>query len=110
MRKILKRAEPQSLAQWRAANGNDLNFGYGMIGAPLRLEIRRALVLEQGGICAYTGQFIDENACHIEHPKPQRHCARGEDVAYQNMVACVPAPNKPGLPYGAVPLWFWMLN
>ncbi len=101
MRHIQKRNEPQSLTQWRAAQQNDPNFGYDLIEADLRREIRQALVTEQGGLCAYTGRRIDETSCHIEHPKPQAHCVNGEDVSYSNMLACVPAPNAPGLPYGA---------
>jgi len=101
MRHIQKRNEPQSLTQWRAAFQNDPNFGYLLIEANLRREIRQALVVEQGGLCAYTGRRIDEASCHIEHPKPQTHCMNGEDASFANMLACVPAPNVPALPYGA---------
>ena len=101
MRYIQKRTEPQNLTQWRGTYQNDQNFGYGLIDSNLRLEIRLALVLEQRGLCAYTGRRIDANGCHIEHPKAQTHCQRGEDVSYSNMLACVPAPNAPSLPYGA---------
>lgn len=101
MRHIQKRHEPQGLTRWRAAHQHDPNFGYGLINSELRSTIREALVVEQGGLCAYTGRRIDETSCHIEHPKPQTHCMHGEDVAFANMVACVPAPNAPGLPYGA---------
>ncbi len=101
MRQIQKRNEPQRLTQWRAAHQNDPNFGYGLIDANLRSEIRQALVAEQRGLCAYTGRAINETSCHIEHPKPQLHCLNGEDVSYRNMLGCVPAPNAPALPYGA---------
>lgn len=101
MRQIQKRIEPQSLTQWRAANQVDPNFGYDLIDTDLRAEVRKTLVLEQGALCAYTGRRIGDDSCHIEHLKPQDQCARGEDVAYSNLVACVPAPNVPGLPYGA---------
>ena len=101
MRLIQKRNEPQSLRQWRATHQNDPNYGYALIDARLRAEIRQALAAEQGGLCAYTGCRIDKASCHIEHPKPQVHCARGDDVSFGNMLACVPAPNTPRLPYGA---------
>ena len=101
MRQIQKRNEPQSLTQWRAVYQNDPNFAYDLIDANLREVIRKALVVEQGGLCAYTGRRVDKDSCHIEHLKPQAHCANGEDVSFGNMVACVPAPNAPGLPYGA---------
>lgn len=101
MRQIQKGTEPHSLSTWRMACQNDPNFGYGLIDTNLRHELRQVLVAEQGGLCAYTGHRIDEDSCHIEHPKPQVHCQKGEDVSYTNMLACVPAPNAPGLPYGA---------
>lgn len=85
MRHIQKKNEPQSLTQWRAAYQNDPNFGYLLIEASLRGEIRQALVAEQGGLCAYTGRRINETSCHIEHPKPQAHCLHGEDVSFANM-------------------------
>ena len=91
MRHIQKRNEPQSLTQWRATFQNDPNFGYLLIEANLRREIRQTLVAEQGGLCAYTGRRIDEASCHIEHPKPQDHCRNGEDASFANMLACVPA-------------------
>jgi uncharacterized protein (TIGR02646 family) len=101
MRQIQKRNEPQRLTRWRAANQTDRNFGYALMDTGLRAEVRQALVAEQGELCAYSGRKIGNATCHIEHLKPQEHCARGEDVAYGNMVACVPAPNAPGLRYGA---------
>lgn len=101
MRQIRKSLEPNCLTQWRAANQADRNFGYDLMGAGLRAEVRQALVSEQGELCAYTGRKISDATCHIEHLRPQVHCARGEDVAYGNMVACVPAPNAPKLQYGA---------
>lgn len=101
MRQIRKRIEPRNLSNWRAAHAGDVNFGYALIDSGLRLEIKLGLLTEQGGICAYTGRSITESTCHIEHLKPQCHCAPGEDVAYQNIVACIPAPGSPQLPYGA---------
>jgi uncharacterized protein (TIGR02646 family) len=101
MRQIRKRTEPRSLSEWRAVHATDPNFGYGLIGSDLRLEILRSLIHEQGRLCAYTGRALDERTCHIEHPIPQVHCQSGEDVSYRNMLACVPAPNHPHLPYGA---------
>jgi uncharacterized protein (TIGR02646 family) len=98
---IQKRTEPQNLTQWRATYQNNKNFGYDLIDSNLRQVVRLALILEQRGLCAYTGRRIDATNCHIEHPKPQTHCLNGEDVFYSNMLACVPAPNAPGLPYGA---------
>jgi hypothetical protein len=61
MRHIQKRNEPQSLTQWRAAFQNDPNFGYLLIEANLRREIRQALVSKVGR--AYTGRRMDRASC-----------------------------------------------
>ena len=101
MRHITKGAEPPELTQWKAQNRALPNYCYASLSAAHRLAIRAALVKEQGGLCAYTGRRIDEDSCHIEHLRPQAHCGLGEDIDYRNVVAGVPAPNTPQLPYGA---------
>lgn len=101
MRTITKRAEPPKFTAWKAANRALPTYCYGSLDADLREAIRGSLVAEQRGLCAYTGRRIDIRSCHIEHLQPQAHCVRGEDVDYRNLVAGVPAPNMPQLPYGA---------
>jgi uncharacterized protein (TIGR02646 family) len=101
MRQINKSAEPAELTQWKAQNRALPNYCYSSLQADHRLAIRTALVNEQRGLCAYTGRRIDVAGCHIEHLRPQAHCGQGEDVDYRNLVAGVPAPNTPRLPYGA---------
>lgn len=101
MRQINKQAPPPALTQWIAANQNGPNCGYGSVSGALRQIIRASLVAEQGCLCAYSGRRIDVNSCHIEHLKPQAHCQGIEDVTYRNLVAAVPTPNAPKLPYGA---------
>lgn len=103
MRWIEKRPEPKELAEWRSRYQNDLNFGYAL----MRLDhdvanaVTQSLIAEQGWICAYTGQRIERDSCHIEHINAQTHCARGEDVSYSNLAACYPAPNTGEALYGA---------
>ena len=101
MRQITKGAEPAEITAWKAANRALPNYCYGSLTADHRQAIRAALIQEQRGLCAYTGRRIDNGSCHIEHLRPQAHCRHGEDVEYNNLVACVPAPNTPKLPYGA---------
>lgn len=101
MRQISKGAEPAELTVWKAQNRALPNYCYASLTAAHRLSIRTALVEEQKGLCAYTGRRIDVTSCHIEHLRPQSHCGNGEDVDYRNLVAGVPAPNTPQLPYGA---------
>jgi uncharacterized protein (TIGR02646 family) len=94
--------------EWRAGSQNDINYGYDLIPSELRGTIKEALIAEQQGLCAYTGIRIDASRSHIEHLLPQTHCQRGkEDVAYQNMVACYPAPNSGHVPFGALQKANW---
>ncbi len=101
MRQINKGAEPGVMTEWKAANRALPNYCYASLSAAHRDKIRTALVAEQRGLCAYTGRRIENGTCHIEHLRPQCHCGPGEDVDYRNLVAGVPAPNTPRLPYGA---------
>jgi uncharacterized protein (TIGR02646 family) len=101
MRQIKKQPPPVALTEWIAANQNGPNCGYGSVSGELRKIIRASLVAEQGCLCAYSGRRIDLDSCHIEHLKPQAHCQGIEDVTYRNLVAAVPTPNAPKLPYGA---------
>jgi len=101
MRQINKGAEPAVMTAWKATNRALPNYSYASLSAAHRDEIRTALVAEQRGLCAYTGRRIENSTCHIEHLRPQCHCRPGEDVDYRNLVAGVPAPNTPRLPYGA---------
>lgn len=105
MRQIKKQAPPTELTEWIAANKGsedaESNCNYKALTSEMRKVIRDSLVTEQKGLCAYTGRKIESDNCHIEHLKPQAHCKSIEDVTYRNLVAAVPQPNTPRLPYGA---------
>ncbi len=116
MRQIQKGNECAALSTWRQDNAAaPQNLVYGEGGFP-GTEVLKALLAEQGHLCAYTLKLIDETSAHIEHLKPQRKCReeddqreaanqvpRREDVHWSNMVACFPAPNPVAPPgYGAV--------
>lgn len=107
MRRIRKTPEPRTLGEWRARSQSDLNFGYSLLPAEVRDVVVESLVSEQGWLCAYTGCRIDQSRCHVEHVKAQAHCQHGEDVAYDNLVACHPAPNTGEAAYGAHPKRDW---
>lgn len=114
MRTIQRGSQPQALIQWKADNRTSpQNLTYSGGSFPHK-EVLQALVKQQGGLCAYTMLRISTATAHIEHLKPQTLCRREdaalleqslpplrEDVEWQNLVACTPAPNTPKLPYGA---------
>lgn len=102
MRTITKGAQPQELLRWRANNAavpQNLVYGAGAFPAE---AVRQSLLAEQWHLCAYTMRRLltaaecqaknldTRSSCHIEHLLPQCRQVPGEDVDYQNMVACYP--------------------
>lgn len=102
MRTIHKNGnEPNELEQRRLS---EAPFGWAELNddPDLKEEIKRALVEEQGGLCAYTGIEIDLDSCHIEHLRPRTCWDDDSDVEYTNMVACFPRnPGDRGENFGA---------
>lgn len=115
MRAIKKRGQPAALIQWKAANAaSPQNLFYGGGDFPGE-AVRRSLLSEQHHLCAYTLRRLktataceedgqDTTAsCHIDHLLPQCRKVTGEDIDYQNMVACYPpSQSKVACEYGAV--------
>jgi hypothetical protein len=114
MRSITKGEQPEALIRWRADNAaKPQNLVYGQGGFPGE-AVRRSLLAEQFHLCAYTmrqlktaaqceAQGWDTRAsCHIEHLWPQGRKVAGEDIDYQNMVACYPpSQSKVACEFGA---------
>lgn len=102
MRFIQKGGVPQELIKWRAKNSSTpQNLMYSGGGFPGE-AVRKALLAEQFHLCAYTLRRLNSAAecqalgrdtrtsCHVEHLLPQCRDIPGEDIDYQNMVACFP--------------------
>ncbi len=102
MKKIVKQSQPTELQHWRATNASvPENLRYGCGGFP-NSAVLNALLAEQGLLCAYTLMKISSDKAHIEHLKPQSLCKNGEDVAWDNMIACFPQPGAQHPGFGAV--------
>jgi len=112
VRTIKKRPHPVKLTQWRAPRmvavrpeGMECTYEEMRRDGQVIEAVEDSLLVEQGGICAYTGHRIRITPAdpasarvrdvdlHIEHLVPQHHCAYGQDTDYENMVACWPRPN-----------------
>lgn len=119
MRYIEKPAEaPKSIRDWLEVQlPIGLNLDY--LNFNDKPALRRELIAEQFGLCAYTGTPIDERLvgysddnyvfqAHIEHVKPRKVCedelvARGgvygrelcEDIDYRNLVSALEVKRKP---------------
>lgn len=115
MRQIVKGLEPDELRRWKEQNANvPQNLKYGSLHGPVKRAIRQQMLGEQGFLCAYTMQQIqDVDDCHLEHIVPQNQPPTSDerDLDYSNMLACFPGnqpdPDKPTRdwnpqkPYGA---------
>ncbi|MCB1189661.1 MAG: hypothetical protein H7A23_17520 [Leptospiraceae bacterium] len=103
MKYIKKSKTPNILIEWIQKNKQDINFGYDLLRQDKNAMdiVSKNLLQEQFFLCAYTGLSIDNSTFHIEHLKPQKHCNKGEDVDYKNLLACYPEPNRSKVPYGA---------
>lgn len=99
---ISKGGQPGGLIKWKADNvATPQNLVYSGGGFPGE-NVRKSLLNEQFHLCAYTLKRLktvsecevigqDTRAsCHIEHLLPQSRKIFGEDIDYQNMVACFP--------------------
>ena len=114
MRFIAKQHEPRELLQWKTENAYTPHLlRYGGGGFPME-QVRQALLAEQSHLCAYTMKPLrtpaecvergndTRDACHIEHVRPQSRRVDGEDIDYQNMVACFPPSlNEQACEFGA---------
>ena len=115
MRYIQKGAEPKALGLFTAAlrRGNNLDCDlYGTYMDRLtRDAIIKACLIEQQGLCAYTGMTAATGNSHVEHLVPRSSSYPSdlpdgfiprpfETIEWTNLVACIPM-NPSGWPYGA---------
>ena len=81
---IEKSTEPLSLFLYRKHS----NACYADLPADVKNDIRSSLLKEQGYICAYCMNRIDDNhGTKIEHFKPQTHFKQ-DALNYSNMLLC----------------------
>ncbi|MBL0047035.1 MAG: hypothetical protein IPP32_02925 [Bacteroidetes bacterium] len=116
MKRIIKGHEPASFIQFKQVNEKaGIQIRYDThLGSEQKKPIKKALLKEQGYICAYTLKRISLDTCHIEHIKPEELCRQHReagvetvsDLDYNNMVACFPNKALKGIPkekyFGAI--------
>lgn len=93
MLQIHKQAEPDEVIVWKALENEDWQPSYANLAGAPRKALRKALVLEQGGVCCYCNRAIagplntiEEGEFHIEHFRPQ-HAFTHLELDYQNLHA-----------------------
>jgi len=115
MKFIKKAGEPHEYNAWRkrVKGTQDEHYQIGLKN-PLKARLHKALIEEQGFICAYTMKRIDAKNSHIEHIKPESLCRAdcvGSDLDYWNMLACFPREGMSGkFMYGAQARHDWWDN
>lgn len=107
MKHIVKGSEPAQLRQWingqPVENGRRINCSYRDMPGTVKAVVKQRLILEQGGLCCYTGISVTETQSHIEHFLPQTLCTDTDykDVEYTNLLAAYPGEDRPTCPFGA---------
>lgn len=69
---------PNTTMNWKSLDGRE------------RGAVLRSMLKEQGGLCAYCTDRIDEDSAHVEHIVPQSAGAGSDDrnsVDYKNLLA-----------------------
>lgn len=101
---IEKGAEPRELAEGirRMRSTPDASVRWGNLDRGERGATLRALLRDQGNLCAYCMRRITEESAHVEHIVPQSMVASGDDpasVSYKNLLAVCDGfeGNKAGL-------------
>jgi uncharacterized protein (TIGR02646 family) len=89
MRFIQKRQEPSEFTTWKQKANADWQPNWGNFQKPEKIIVHNALLEEQGYICCYCGQLIDQINRHIEHFQPRTHYPE-LSLSYSNFLASCP--------------------
>ena len=93
MKHIQKTGSLQSYSEWCAQVAGTGKSDWREVPSGQKEQVLKALVAEQGGLCAYTMRRIADSSSHVEHIKPQSRCREdlpGSDLDYGNLLACFP--------------------
>lgn len=71
MKYIKKNPEPAAFAQWKQQSNADWKPNWDNFQKPEKPIVHDALLSEQGYICCYCGQRINQITSHIEHFQPR---------------------------------------
>jgi len=86
MKFIEKGSEVPEFTRWKAQANENWQPDWDNLAGEPKLNIHRALLMEQGYICCYCNQRIDETNSHIEHLMP-RKLYKNRELEYNNILA-----------------------
>lgn len=93
MKYIRKTGSPRGYSAWCIVVASTHQADWRQVPSVEKGQVLARMIVEQGGLCAYTMRRIDEQSAHVEHVKPQSLCRKdlpGSDLDYGNLVACFP--------------------
>jgi len=85
MKHIVKQSEPQSFTNWKLLSNADWQPSYAILRNPIKDDVKKALMREQGYICCYCERRLKDHDSHIEHFHPQ-HDHDEEALDFANML------------------------
>lgn len=99
MRYITKKPEPVKFSIWRKKRTPAEQQAWGSLksedGALVKSEVKAALLVEQGYVCCYCEQRIEETSSHIEHLASRDDFPK-RVFDYSNLLACCQKPVQCG--------------
>lgn len=97
MKYIKKHREPRRFAAWKADQRRSRRLSWNRFRPPLKAEVHRSLLREQGYICCYCESRVQVNDSHIEHFRP-RSGYPDRALDYENLHCSCLQELKPGQP------------
>jgi uncharacterized protein (TIGR02646 family) len=89
MKFIQKNPEPDAFIQWKQQANEDWQPSWENLQKPEKTIVHVALIIEQGHICCYCGQRINQAISHIEHFQPRTYYPE-LSLSYNNFLASCP--------------------
>jgi uncharacterized protein (TIGR02646 family) len=97
MKYIVKKDEPKEFADWKALANEDWQPSFSDLSGDTKKAVKRALMAEQGAICCYCEQRLNEDDSHIEHFRPQSDAAV-DSLEFSNLLCSCQNQLKKGEP------------
>ena len=97
MKYISKHQEPRRFSVWKANQRRSRRLSWNRFRPPLKAEVHRSLLREQGYICCYCESRVQVNDSHIEHFRPRSRYP-GLALDYENLHCSCLLDLKPGQP------------
>jgi hypothetical protein len=71
MKHVVKQPEPIEFSEWKAQANENWQPTYAELRSDVKQAVKKSLMQEQGYLCCYCEQRLDETRSHIEHFQPQ---------------------------------------